>query len=316
MPEPAATILPVSTPDKPLVWRGGLSTPRKLRRIGSLLGAPAFIWLGLFFILPSLLLLAISFTTRSPLGGIEWTFTLDNFRRLVGFGSFGWSPANGQIMLRSVTIAGVTTIICMILAYPLAFFIACRPSSTRMLWLIVLTIPFWTNLIVRTYAWLILLGPESPITRMAAAVGLAEPGAALYPSTFATLIGMITAFLPFMVMPIYSSVEKINWGLLEAAQDLYCSRWGTFRHAILPQTSSALLVGVILTFIPAMGTFLVSDILGGARFMLIGNLIQTQFTFGSGSPPYAAALAVVLILLTLLIIALFSRLGGKKEGLV
>lgn len=273
-------------------------------------------WLGLFFILPGLLLLAIAFATRSPTGGIEWTFTLDNFRRLVGYGSFGWSPANGQIILRSVTIAAATTVICMILAYPLAFFIACRPASSRMLWLIVLTVPFWTNLIVRTYAWLIMLGPESPITRLAAMVGLAEPGAALYPSTTATMLGMITAFLPFMVMPIYSSVEKINWNLLEAAQDLYCSRWGTFRHAILPQTYSALFVGVILTFIPAMGTFLISDILGGARFMLIGNLIQTQFTFGSGNPPYAAALAFVLILLTLIIIALFSRLGGKREELV
>lgn len=129
-------------------------------------------------------------------------------------------------------------------------------------------------------------------------------------------MGMITAFLPFMVMPLYAAVEKLDWSLIEAAQDLYSSRLRVFRHAIFPQTAAGLSVGVILTFIPAMGMFLVSDILGGARFMLIGNLVQLQFGFGSGNPPYAAALSLMLILLTLLIVACFARLGGKKEDLL
>ncbi len=299
-----------------VVWRGNLSTAARLRRIGVFCVSPAMLWLGFFFILPLLMLLAIAFATRSPSGGVEWAFSIDAFKRLAGFGSFGWSPANGYILLRSLWIASATTAICMLLAYPLAFFIATRPARTRMFWLIALTVPSWTNLIVRTYAWLILLGPESVIARVAAALGFSDPGDALFPSTFATLLGMITAFLPFMAMPLYSAAEKLNWNLVEAAQDLYGGRWRTFRHGILPQTSSALFVGVILTFIPAMGMFIVSDILGGARFMLIGNLIQTQFAFGSGNPPYAAAISLVLILFTLLIIALFSRFGGKREELV
>jgi spermidine/putrescine transport system permease protein len=318
MPDaPGQPPVPAAPPaaDAPVAWRGELVALSRLRRGGALLGSPALLWLTLFFVLPTLLLLAIAFTTRSSTGGIEWTFTLDNFKRLAGYGLFGWSPANGQILLRSIAIATASTGLCLLLAYPLAFFIACRPARTRVLWLIVLTVPFWTNLIVRTCAWLILLGPESPLTRLAAALGLAEPGAALYPSTFATLLGMISAYLPFMVMPLYGAVEKLDWKLIEAAQDLYGGRWRVFRHAILPQTYAALFVGVILAFIPAMSTFLISDILGGARFMLIGNLIQTQFSFGSGNPPYAAAMALVLIVFTLVIIAVFSRLGGKREDL-
>lgn len=319
MPDtPHTPVPPAATPppdETPIVWRGGLSTRPRLLRIGAWLGSPAMLWLVVFFVLPALLLLAISFASRAPTGGIEWTFTLDNFKRLAGYGLFGWSPANGQILLRSLTIATVSTVICVLLAYPLAFFIAARPARTRMLWLIVLTVPFWTNLIVRTCAWLILLGPESPLTRLSAALGFTEAGSALYPSTFATLLGMISAYLPFVVMPLYGAVEKLNWNLIEAAQDLYGGRWRVFRHAILPQTYAALFVGVLLAFIPAMSTFLISDILGGARFMLIGNLIQTQFTFGSGNPPYAAAMSLVLILFTLVIIALFSRFGGKREDI-
>lgn len=299
-----------------LIWRGALTTLARLRRVGGLLVAPGLAWIVVFCALPMLLLVGVAFASRSDTGGIEWTFTLDNFKLLAGYGTFGWTPVNLVIIGRSLGIAAVTTILCTLLAYPLAFFIASRPRHTRPLWLIVLTVPFWTNLIVRTYAWLIVLGPDSPITRLSAWLGFTDPGQALYPGTFATCMGMITAFLPFMVMPLYAAVEKLDWSLIEAAQDLYSSRLRVFRHAIFPQTAAGLSVGVILTFIPAMGMFLVSDILGGARFMLIGNLVQLQFGFGSGNPPYAAALSLMLILLTLLIVACFARLGGKKEDLL
>jgi spermidine/putrescine transport system permease protein len=300
---------------KLIIWRGDLVAEARLRRLGLGLVAPSLAWIVVFFALPTLLLLVISFASRSPTGGIAWTFTLDNFRQLAGFGPFGWTPTNLRILWRSLWIAALTTGFCGLLAYPLAFFVAARPPQTRSLWLVLLSVPFWTNLIVRTYAWLILLGPESPFTRLAAALGFVPAGTPLYPGTFATILGMITAFLPFMVMPLYAAVEKLNWSLVEAAHDLYSSPFGVFRHAIFPQTAAGFSVGVILTFIPAMGTFLVSDILGGARFMLVGNLIQLQFGFGSGNPPYAAALSVMLILLTLLFVGGFARFGGKRRAL-
>ena len=303
-------------PDSSIIWRGNRVTMAALRRIARLAVTPGIGWLLVFFVLPTLLLLGIAFATRSPVGGIEWKFTTANFTKLVGYGTFGWKPTNLTILLRSLNLAALTTVICLLLAYPLAFFIAMRPARTRTLWLIALTVPFWTNLIVRTYAWLILLGPESPIARLAAWLDWVPAGAPLYPGMFATGLGMVSAFLPFMVMPLYASVEKMQWSLVEAAQDLYGGAWRVFRHAILPQTMPGLSVGVLLTFIPSMGSFVVSDILGGAKFMLVGNLIQMQFSFGSGSPPYAAALVLVLILITLGLIALFSRLGGKKEELI
>lgn len=299
-----------------LIWRGALTSPGRLARAGGALISPGLLWIVFFCALPTLLLCCVAFASRSDGGGIEWTFTLDNFKQIAGYGTFGWTSTNLVILGRSLAIAAVTTVLCTLLAYPLAFFIASRPRHTRMIWLVVLTVPFWTNLIVRTYAWLIVLGPDSPITHLATFLGFIEPGQALYPGTFATCMGMITAFLPFMVMPLYAAVDKLDWNLLEAAQDLYSSRLRVFRHAIFPQTSAALFVGIVLTFIPAMGMFLVSDILGGAKFMLIGNLIQLQFGFGSGNPPYAAALSLVLILLTLLIVAGFARLGGKREDIL
>ncbi len=309
MSDPTATA-------RSLIWRGALTTRARLARAGGALVSPGLLWIIFFCALPTLLLFCVAFASRSDSGGIEWTFTFDNFRQLAGYGTFGWTSTNLAIIGRSLSIAAVTTVLCTLLAYPLAFFIASRPRHTRLIWLVVLTVPFWTNLIVRTYAWLIVLGPDSPITQLATYLGFIAPGQALYPGTFATCMGMITAFLPFMVMPLYAAVEKLDWNLLEAAQDLYSSRLRVFRHAIFPQTAAALSVGIILTFIPAMGMFLVSDILGGAKFMLIGNLIQLQFGFGSGNPPYAAALSLMLILLTLFIVAAFARLGGKKEDLL
>lgn len=299
-----------------LVWRGELTTRARVRGRGLLLVAPPLLWIALFFAIPMLLLLMIAFASRSSTGGIEWRFTWDNFRQLAGFGPFGWTPTNGWILIRSGGIAAVTTAVCAVLAYPLAFFVAVQPARARTLWLVVLTVPFWTNLIVRTYAWLILFGPESPISRAAAVLGFVPPGSPLYPGMFATCVGMVSAFLPFMVMPLYAATEKLDWRLIEAASDLYAGRWRVFRHAIFPQTAAGFSVGVILTFIPAMGMFLVSDILGGARFMLLGNLIQLQFGFGSGNPPYAAALSLVLIVFTLIIAAALARLGGRKEDLV
>lgn len=297
-----------------LVWYGELTTPGALSRRGLLFLLPAALWLMAFLVLPSLALVAVAFAERGTYGEVVWTFSLENLRRLLGYGLFGWSPDNLLILGRSVWVAFVTSLIAALLAYPLAFFIASRPPRTRYLWLTLVIIPFWTNLVIRTYAWQLLLSPDLPFARVAAVLGLAEPGAALYPGSFAVYVGMVSAFLPFMVLPLYSSVERIDSSLIEAARDLYASRARVFFQAILPQTLPGLTVGVILTFIPAMGMFVIPDLLGGAKYLLVGNLIQQQFG-ASRDWPFAAAISLGLMALTLVALRVYRR-SGKDVDLV
>jgi len=171
-------------------------------------------------------------------------------------------------------------------------------------------VPFWTNVVVRTYAWLLVLSPGLPPARLAAWLGLIPPGGALFPGPLATYLGLVSTFLPFMALPLYASVERLNWELLEAARDLYASRWAVFREAILPQTRPGLVVGIIVTFIPAMSMFVVTDLLGGAKYMLIGNLIQNQFG-ASRDWPFGAALCLALMALTLSGLMLYRRREGR-----
>lgn len=289
-----------------MIWYGQLCRRRALKLAGLTLAAPGLLWLLSFIIWPGLGLLALSFAQRDAYGGVQWLFSLENYRRLLGFGLFGWSPDYLLILWRSVWVALVTTVICVVLSYPLTFFIATRPRRTRFLWLLLIIVPFWTNIIIRTYSWLLVLGPELWPARIAAFLGFIPEGAPLYPSSFAVYLGLVSAMLPFTALPLYASVERLNWELLEAARDLYASKIQVFTQAILPQTLPGLTVGVIVTFIPAMGTFIVSDLLGGAKFMLIGNLIQQQFDTARDWP-FGAALCLALAALTLLSLAVYRR---------
>jgi spermidine/putrescine transport system permease protein len=254
---------------------------------------PGLLWLILFLALPSLLLLALAFATRGSYGEILWEPTLRNFKRLAGFGVFGWSPDYLWILWRTVWLAAVTTAACIVLAYPIALFVASRSPRRRAFWLVVLMIPFCTNLVVRTYGWQLIF-PR-----------------AIYPGPIAVYIGMISTNLSFAVLPIYTSVERIDWSIVNAVRDLYGSRWTVFRHGILPQTWPGLAVAAIITFIPCLGMFVVPDLLGGGRYLLLGNLIQQQFG-PSRDFPFGAALSFTLILATLLALRLYRR--PAKEG--
>lgn len=232
----------------------------------------------------------------------------------MGYGLFGWSPDYLLTLARSVGMALFTTLFCAALAFPLAFFIARQPPRLRYLWLAAVIIPFWTNLVIRTYAWQLLLSPELPLAKLAAGLGLVEAGAALYPSTFAVMVGMVSAFLPFMVLPLYASVERLDKQLIEAAQDLYASRVRVFFQAIWPQTLPGLSVGIVLTLVPAMGMFVIPDLLGGGKYLMVGNLIQQQFG-SSRDWPLAAALSLSLMALTLLALQVFRRRAKEVDWL-
>ncbi len=298
---------------KHIVWFGELTTPRGLLRRGLGFLSPGFVWTLVFLAIPMLALIPVGFVSRGNYGQIEWQFTWNNFHRMLGFGEFGWSPDYLLILWRSAEVAALTTIICVLLAYPLCFFITSRPREKRYFWLTLIIIPFWTNLVIRTYAWLLVLAPQMPLARLAAAFGFIAPDTPLYPTPFAVYLGMVGTFLPFMTMPLYANVEKLDWSLVEAGRDLYAGSWRIFRHAILPQTTPGLAVGVTLTFIPAMGMFLVPDFLGGAKYMLVGNLIQQQFGV-SRDWPFGAAVSLGLMVLTFIGIWILRR-TGNKEGL-
>ena len=291
-----------------LIWYGQLTTSRRLALRGAALAAVPGAWLLVFLIMPLTAMVAVAFAGRGSYGEVVWTLSTGNFRRLAGFGVLGWSADYLLILGRSCWVALVTTVLSLLLAYPLAFFIAARPRRTRYLWLAAVIIPFCTNLVVRTYAWMLLLSSQSPLARLAAAVGLTDPGSALYPSRAAVYVGMVGSFLPFAVLPLYTSVERLDWSVVEAAQDLYASRLRVFLQAILPQTLPGLTVALILTFIPAMGAFVVPDLLGGARYMLVGNLIQQQFG-SSRDWPFGAAVSLGLMLLTLAGLFILRRRG-------
>ena len=292
--------------NKLLVWYGELTTRQNLTKRGLVFLGGGMLWLMVFLVLPGLVLIVVSFATRGTYGQLEWNFTIENYQRLAGFSLFGWTADYIIIVLRSVWVAFVTTAISVILSYPLAFFICARPERTRYLWLTLVIIPFWTNMVIRTYAWFLILAPEMPFAKLASYIGLIPAGSPLYPNAFAVYLGMVSMFLPFVALPLYSSVERLDWSLVEAAQDLYASKVRVFTQAILPQTLPGLSVGVILTFVPAMGMFVVPDLLGGAKYMLVGNLIQQQFGT-SRDWPFGAAISMGLMVLTMISLQLYRR---------
>ena len=295
-----------------ILWRGEMTTRRALTSQGVTFLSSGMFWLSAFLVLPSLLFVALSFAQRGIYGDVTWTFSLENYKRLAGFSSFGWTPDYLLILGRSVVVSLVTTVVSILLAYPLTFFIASRPARSRFVWLVILIIPFWTNIVIRTYAWFLLLSPDLPFAKLAAFLGFIPEGTSLYPSSFAVYVGMISDYLPFLALPLYSSVERLDWSLVEAAQDLYASKTRVFMQAILPQTAPGLTVGIILTLVPTMATFIVPDLLGGAKYMLVGNLIQQQFGT-SRDWPFGAAISMALMLMTLLSMRLYRKKGSKVD---
>jgi spermidine/putrescine transport system permease protein len=290
---------------------------RSLSRVGhwlrsAMTSGPAALWLAIFLLAPLLIIAGVSFFTRGPYGELEWPLTLDSYKRLLGFGELGFDPLYPAILLRSVALGAATAVSCVLMGLPLAFFIARLPARFKTLALTLVVIPFWTNLLIRTYAWQILFAPESWLTRAVRLLGLGATGEALYPSTFAVVVGMVCDFLPFMALPLYASVEKIDWTLAEAAMDLGANRREVFRHALLPQIRPGLVAGFVLVFLPAAGQFVIPDLLGGAKTMMLGNAIQQQFG-QSRDWPFGSAIGLVALVLVMMGIWVHTRQGRKGE---
>jgi len=297
--------------DRGKVQFGERLTLRQEWRRSLLTSGPGIAWVTLFLLLPLLGIVAISFASRGTYGDVQWKFTLENFRRFLGFGAFGFDPLYPKIIARSLAMAAATTMLCILAALPLTLFISRLPGRFKQLGLMLLVIPFWTNMLIRTYAWQIIFSSTGWLARSAAHLGWIAPGDALYPSSFAVFVVLTCDFLPVLALPLYASVEKIDWSIAEAASDLGADRWRVFWHALLPQIKPGLIAGSILVYIAATGQFAIPDLMGGAKTVLIGNAIQQQFGF-SRDWPFGSAIACLAMGIVLIGLWLFARSAGEE----
>jgi len=264
-----------------------------------LLLLPAYLWLGLFFLFPLLIIVYYSFTVRTPLGGSEAVFTLEHYARL-------WDPLYARIFWRSLWLAAATTVITIVIAYPFAYALARAPKRWKNLLLLLSVIPFWTNFLIRTYAWMVILRSNGLINAVLMSMGVIEYPLSLLYTQGSVLLGLVYGFLPFMILPIYAAIDRLEPCLLEAASDLGARPWQTFWRVTLPLTAPGIAAGVLLVFVPALGMFVIPDLMGGAKVSLIGNLIQNQF-LGARNWQFGSAASVVLMALVVLGLRLYKR---------
>lgn len=270
------------------------------------LAAPGLVWMALFFLVPLGLVFAISFASRGTYGGIVWEFTSANYLDLL-------HPLYGKILAQSMWYATVTTALCFVLGFPLAYVIARSPARWQPIFLLLVMLPFWTNFLVRTYAWMILLRHDGLINRFLMALGVVDTPLELLYTPTAVVIGLVYGYLPFMVLPLYVAVERLDPLLVEAAWDLYASRWAVFRRVILPLTKPGIVGGCILVFIPSIGSFITPDLLGGARSMMIGNLIQHEYLVVRDWP-LGSAVSFVLMAVVMAAVVLYYRSASRTDG--
>jgi spermidine/putrescine transport system permease protein len=269
-------------------------------RLRAIFLAPAAVLMTLTLVAPSAIICVYSVLTRGAYGGVERPFTLENFGRLV-------DPLYAMIILRSFWIAGIATALCLVLGFPLALFIA-RAGARKNLWLALVILPFWTSFLIRLYAWMFLLRDTGLINTVLLGLHvIREPLPMLY-NDGAVILGLVYGFLPFTVLPLYATLERLDNTLLEAAADLGSRPWDTLWRVTIPLSAPGIRAGAILVFVPCLGTYLTSDLLGGSKTILIGNLVQNQFT-ASRDWPFGAASS-----LALMIVAMALLFAARRRG--
>ena len=293
-----------------------MSGPETWRRWA--LALPSVVVIMLFSILPLGVVLVYSFLTPGDFGNVKWTFSTQGwfsvlFQRDMFDDTISISDANLAILYRSIVLSIITTFITLIFGLPTAWFIATRPVTQRNFWLFLITIPFWTNLLVRTIAVQEMIRSEGVFNRLLLALGLIKAPIQMMYTDFAVLLGMTYVFLPLMVLPVYAAIEKFDFRLAEASYDLYASRFFCLRRVILPLIRPGVIAGSILVFVPSLGAYVTPRVMGGGKSMMLGNLIELQFGQGRNWP-LGAALSITLTLLVLMALIWYTRLtAGRKE---
>ena len=264
---------------------------------------PAWLWLVLLFLAPLAIVCDYSLLARGTYGGVELPWNWDSYRRLI-------DPLYGAILLRSIALSAAATAICLVMGFPLALFIA-RATRRKSLYLHLVILPFWTSFLVRTYAWMFLLRDTGLVNTKLIGLGvLREPLPLLY-NDGAVLLGLVYGFLPFMVLPLYATLERMDPALLEAAADLGARPWSTLFRVVVPLAKPGIWAGTVLVFIPCLGAYLTPDLLGGGKSVMVGNLVQNQFT-NARDWPFGSAVSLILMLFTLAALAAFYRRAPKE----
>lgn len=280
---------------------------------------PTWSTIGFFLLLPILLVVVYSFLTKEFRGGVEWAFSLGAYDQfLFDRGLFGdeapsieWTYIN--IFFRSIVQAFFATVFCLIVGFPTAYFIATRPEATRSMWVFLITVPYWVNLLIRTVSMKFLIRDNGPMNEGLLALGVIDTPIHLINTNIAVQLGLFYSYLPFMVLPIYASVERYNFALSEAAADLYAGRWTILRRVLIPAVKPGIIAGCILVFVPSLGAFLAPDLLGGAKTFMIGSLIEEQFKGTAGNWPFGAACAVILLTLVLITLTFYATSQSRQQ---
>lgn len=297
----------------------------KNNRRGLILITPTLVWMIGLLIVPLILVLITSFGQRSPDGNVIYDFNLNNYLRLVGYSRD--QPCDTTpppcfnnlyvgILWRSLILAFQTTFLTIVVGYPLAYFVARAPAKQRNLYLFLILVPLWTNFVIRIYAWIMILRTQGVLNSLLGGLlglfGLSFTPLEMLYTPGAVLVGLVYEFLPFMILPMYTSLEKIDGSLFEAAADLGANALRTFLRVTLPLSMPGMVAGTILVFIPVMGNFIVSDILGGRQVILVGNLIQRQF-LDARDPTFGSAASIILMAMTLVVTIYYTRRFGFGE---
>ena len=280
-------------------------------------GLPGLAYLVALVLAPLVIILIFSFLSRAKLGvGVKWEFTVqpyvELFYRESLSGERTFDPTYLQIFFNSVVYSLITALVCLVLSVPIALWIATRPPRWRTLLVFLVTIPFWTSLLIRTYAFVIILNDNGPINGALQGLGIiGEPIAMLY-TPFATIVGLVYSFLPFMILPIYASAERFDFRLAEAAYDLGATKLTVLRRVVLPAVRPGVIAGFILVFIPALGSYLAPELLGGGKTSMIANVIAAQFG-ASRNWPFGAALSVMVLVIVMLALVAFAVVARRTS---
>ncbi len=283
-----------------------------------LLSAPALIIILLAATGPLLIVLVYSFLTSAAYGGVEWKLSPEAWisvvlERDIFDDTLSLADANVTIFWRSIKLALMTTVTTLVLGFPTAYFMATRSEKTRDLWLFLITIPFWTNLLIRTFAVLQIIRNEGIINTLLIKAGIISAPIQILFTDTAILIGMAYVYLPLMVLPIYASMEKLDFRLVEAGYDLYASRWQVLRRIIFPLVKPGVIAGSILVFIPAIGAYVTPSLLGGGKNMMVSNFIELQFG-QAHNWPLGSALAITVMVIVMIALLIYVRNTGAATG--
>jgi len=261
--------------------------------------------------------LVYSFLTPGDYGGVKFEISTEAYSKLLFqenlFGEVEFDTAYLTIAFRSVWVATVAVVGALLLGFPAAYYIAQQPEKRRNTLLLLITIPFWTNLLIRTYCWILVLRDTGLINNFLISVGLTDEPITMLYTEGAIALGLVYTYVPFMVLPIYAAIERLDVRLIEASRDLYANRWTTLRHVTLPLASPGIVAGAILVFIPALGAFIAPDLLGGGKKLMLGSLVQLQFSAGRDWP-FGSALTMVIMTVVLICLLLFAWNQRRNQG--